>query len=160
MNPRDDQCGDRLLYSSQISLNESSRTITTSSSTIDPTSTRAAVRLRPLGPAAPLSPEQFEEWRTVAASADVFFDFDWLDPSTMAERCPNLKWIQGTSAGIGGVMQRTGLDRTSIVATTAGGIHAVPLAEFALMGALYFVKGLPLLSTRKAQHHWERYTTG
>ncbi|MGA7833728.1 MAG: D-2-hydroxyacid dehydrogenase, partial [Acidimicrobiales bacterium] len=58
-----------------------------------------------------------------------------------------------------GVMQRTGLDRTSIVATTAAGIHGVPLAEFALMGALYFVKDLPLLNTRKAQHHWERYTT-
>jgi glyoxylate/hydroxypyruvate reductase len=106
-----------------------------------------------------LSSEQLEEWRTIAASADVFFDFDWLDPSTMAERCPNLKWIQGTSAGIGGVMQSTGLDRTPIIATTAGGIHAVPLAEFALMGALYFVKGLPFLSVRKAQHHWERYTT-
>jgi phosphoglycerate dehydrogenase-like enzyme len=77
----------------------------------------------------------------------------------MAERCPNLKWIQGTSAGIGGVMQSTGLDQTSIIATTAGGIHAVPLAEFALMGALYFVKGVPFLNARKAQHHWERYTT-
>jgi phosphoglycerate dehydrogenase-like enzyme len=106
-----------------------------------------------------LSGEQLEEWRAIAATADVFFDFDWLDPSTMAERCPNLKWIQGTSAGIGGVMQRTGLDQTSIIATTAGGIHAVPLAEFALMGALYFVKGVPFLNARKAQHHWERYTT-
>jgi phosphoglycerate dehydrogenase-like enzyme len=106
-----------------------------------------------------LSFEQLEEWRTIAASADVFFDFDWLDPSTMAERCPNLKWIQGTSAGIGGVMQRTGLDQTSIITTTAGGIHAVPLAEFALMGALHFVKGLPFLNARKSEHHWERYTT-
>jgi glyoxylate/hydroxypyruvate reductase A len=106
-----------------------------------------------------LSQEQIDEWRAIAATADVFFDFDWLDPSTMAERSPNLKWIQGTSAGIGGVMQRTGLDQTSIVATTAGGIHAVPLAEFALMGALYFVKGVPFLNARKDQHHWERYTT-
>jgi phosphoglycerate dehydrogenase-like enzyme len=106
-----------------------------------------------------LSSEQVDEWRAVAATADVFFDFDWLDPSTMAERCPNLRWIQGTSAGIGGVMQRSGLDQTSIIATTAGGIHAVPLAEFALMGALYFVKGIPFLNARKAQHHWERYTT-
>lgn len=106
-----------------------------------------------------LSNEQVEEWRSIAATADVFFDFDWLDPSTMDERCPNLKWIQGTSAGIGGVMQRTGLDRTSIIATTGGGIHAAPLAEFALMGALYFVKGFPFLNARKAQHRWEPYTT-
>lgn len=106
-----------------------------------------------------LTLEQEEEWRSIAARADVFFDFDWLDAATMGDRCPNLKWIQGTSAGIGGVMQRTGLDRSSIVATTAAGIHAVPLAEFALLGTLYFVKGVPLLNARKTHHHWERYTT-
>lgn len=110
-------------------------------------------------PPRPLSFEQEAEWRSIAARADVFFDFDWFEPATMAERCPKLKWIQGTSAGIGGVMQRTGLDRTTIVVTTAAGIHAVPLAEFALVGVLYFVKGMPMLNARKGEHHWERYTT-
>jgi glyoxylate/hydroxypyruvate reductase A len=106
-----------------------------------------------------LTPAQFDEWRSTAGLADVFFDFDWLDPSSMPERCVNLKWIQGTSAGIGGLMQRTGLDQSGIIVTTAGGIHAVPLAEFALMGALYFVKGLPHLTKCKNEHHWQRYTT-
>jgi len=106
-----------------------------------------------------LTAAQLDEWRAMAALADVFFDFDWLDPSSMPERCVNLKWIQGTSAGIGGLMQRTGLDQSGITVTTAGGIHAVPLAEFALMGALYFVKGLPHLTKCKNEHHWQRYTT-
>ena len=35
-------------------------------------------------------------------------------------------------------MQRTGLDKSGLTVTTAGGIHSVPLAEFALTGALYF----------------------
>ena len=56
-------------------------------------------------------------------------------------------------------MQRTGIDQSDIVATTAGGIHAMPLAEFALIGALYFAKGLPHLTQCKRDHHWERYTT-
>jgi phosphoglycerate dehydrogenase-like enzyme len=77
----------------------------------------------------------------------------------MTERAPNLRWVQATSAGIGAVMQRTGLDRTALVVTTAAGIHAAPLAEFALMGALYFVKGVPMLYARQREHHWERYTT-
>jgi glyoxylate/hydroxypyruvate reductase len=38
-------------------------------------------------------------------------------------------------------------------------VHAIPLAEFALTGVLYFVKELPLLAERQAAHHWERYTT-
>lgn len=110
-------------------------------------------------PARELTAEQLEEWKSLAATADIFFDFDWFDPSTMAERCARLRWIQGTSAGIGGVMQRSGLDQTRIVATTAAGIHAVPLAEFALMGALYFVKGVPFLNELKEYRHWQRYTT-
>lgn len=111
------------------------------------------------GPPRDLTPDLLEEWRAIVAGADVMFDFDWLEPSTLAARCPKLRWIQATSAGIGGFMQRTGLDQSTITVTTAGGIHAVPLAEFALMGALYFVKGLPQLNRWKDEHHWQRYTT-
>jgi glyoxylate/hydroxypyruvate reductase A len=110
-------------------------------------------------PARDLTASQLNEWSALLAGADVTFDFDWLDPSTMPERCPHLRWIQATSAGIGGLMQRTGLDQSTIVATTAAGIHAVPLGEFALLGALYFTKGLPYLASRQREHHWERFTT-
>jgi phosphoglycerate dehydrogenase-like enzyme len=77
----------------------------------------------------------------------------------MPERCPRLRWIQATSAGIGGFMQRAGLAASGLTVTTAGGIHAVPLAEFAVMGALHFVKGVPMLRKRQHSHHWELYTT-
>ena len=110
-------------------------------------------------PARDLTAFQLDEWRALVAEADVTFDFDWLDPSTMPERCPHLRWIQATSAGIGALMQRTGIDHSNIVATTAGGIHASPLGEFALLGALYFTKGLPDLARRQREHHWERFTT-
>jgi glyoxylate/hydroxypyruvate reductase A len=106
-----------------------------------------------------LTDAQLDEWRAIVASADIFFDFDWLDPSGMAERCTHLSWIQATSAGIGGLMQRTGLDQSDFLVTTAAGTHAIPLAEFVVTGALYFTKGIPHLNAWKAQHHWQRYTT-
>lgn len=106
-----------------------------------------------------LTSEQRDEWRSIVAQADVMWDFDWHEPAAMRERCVNLKWIQGTSAGIGGFVQRTGLDQSSFIMTTAGGIHAVPLAEFVVMGALYFIKGIPQLTRWKHEHHWQRYTT-
>jgi glyoxylate/hydroxypyruvate reductase A len=56
-------------------------------------------------------------------------------------------------------MQRTGLDRADVTVTSAAGVHGVPLAEFALMGALHFVKGVPDLRRRQEGRHWERYTT-
>jgi phosphoglycerate dehydrogenase-like enzyme len=110
-------------------------------------------------PARDLSKAQLDEWRATSALAEIFFDFDWFEPSTMTERAPNLGWVQATSAGIGAVMRRTGLDQKSLLVTTAAGIHVAPLAEFALMGALHFVKGVPDLKSRQREHHWERYTT-
>jgi glyoxylate/hydroxypyruvate reductase A len=111
-----------------------------------------------------LSPADLDRWRALGAEAEVYFDFDWLDPGQMPERSPGLRWIQATSAGIGGFMQRTGLDSAvlndeHLQVTTAAGLHAIPLAEFALTGALYFVKGLPGLRSRQQDRHWERYTT-
>jgi glyoxylate/hydroxypyruvate reductase A len=106
-----------------------------------------------------LSADGLDRWRALGAAADVYFDFDWLDPAGMARRSPGLRWIQATSAGIGAFMQRTGLDGSGLLVTTAGGIHAVPLAEFAVMGALHFVKGVPELARRQHARHWERYTT-
>jgi len=119
------------------------------------------------GPRRDLSRADLDRWRGLGAQAEVYFDFDWLDPGQMTERSPKLRWIQATSAGIGGFMTRTGLDRAAtagpepagLAVTTAAGIHAVPLAEFALTGALYCVKGLPELRRRQRERHWERYTT-
>ena len=111
------------------------------------------------GPARPLSAADLDRWRSLTAQADVFFDFDWLDPAGMAGHAPHLRLVQATSAGIGAFMRRTGLDRSGLTVATAGGIHAVPLAEFALAGALYFVKGVPDLRRRQQARHWERYTT-
>ena len=111
------------------------------------------------GPPRELSAAELDQWRSLTAQADVFFDFDWLDPARMAAHAPNLRWVQATSAGIGALMRRTGLDRSGLTVTTAGGIHAVPLAEFALSGALYFVKDVPELRRRQQARHWELYTT-
>src|SRR5690242_17293176 len=106
-----------------------------------------------------LTPAQAQHWAALLARADICFDFDWERPAELPQRAPNLRWVQATSAGIGGFVQRTGLDRSDITFTTAGGIHAVPLAEFAVTGALHFIKGVPELVRRRQAHVFQRYTT-
>jgi glyoxylate/hydroxypyruvate reductase len=111
-----------------------------------------------------LSPADLRRWGEIAAEADVYFDFDWLDPAGMPGNSPRLRWVQATSAGIGALMGRTGLDRYCggdgpLTVTTAAGIHAQPLAEFVVMGALHFVKEVPLLRRWQAERHWELYAT-
>ncbi len=81
-------------------------------------------------------------------------------PAEMAKLCPRLRWVQGTSAGIGGFLDRTGLVHSDLVFTTAAGVHGTPLAEFALLGLLHFAKGMPTLARWQRQQHWERHTSG
>src|SRR5438093_3510235 len=110
-----------------------------------------------IGVPRPLSAADLDRWAALREQADVSFDFDWQAPADMAANCPRLRWVQATSAGIGGFLDRTGLAGTGLVFTTAAGVHGVPLAEFALLGLLYFAKGMPALAGAKAARHWQRY---
>jgi len=108
----------------------------------------------------PLSAAGLDRWAALRRQADVSFDFDWQAPAGMAANCPRLRWVQGTSAGIGGFLERTHLAATPLVFTTAAGVHAIPLAEFALFGLLYFAKDMPLLARRQRERHWQRLAVG
>ncbi len=99
-------------------------------------------------------------WGELLATAEVCFDFDWDQPARLPERASKLRWIQATSAGIGGFMDRTGLSASSITVTTAAGVHAVPLSEWVLTGVLHFVKDIPVLQARQREHHWQRIAVG
>lgn len=107
-----------------------------------------------------LTDDELSRWSALRRKADVSFDFDWQEPARLARNCPRLGWVQGTSAGIGGFLERTGLARTRVVFTTAAGVHGRPLAEFALLGLLYFAKDMPLLTRWKREHHWQRHAIG
>ena len=49
-------------------------------------------------------------------------------------------------------------EKTDWIFTTASGVHARPLAEFALMIMLMFAKDFQYLQREKEQHHWQRYS--
>ena len=99
-------------------------------------------------------------WSAMLAAADIAFDFDWRAPADLLTSAPALRWLQATSAGIGGFVRRHGLDTGDVVFTTAAGTHADPLAEFAVTGALHFVKDVPGLLAAEREHHWERHVSG
>jgi len=112
------------------------------------------------GPAPALTAAERAEWAALLRQADVCFDFDWEQPAEMPARAPRVQWLQATSSGIGQFMGRTGLAGWDAVVTTAAGIHAQPLSEWALTGILYFVKDVPDLRARQAAHRWERLAMG
>ena len=63
-------------------------------------------------------------------------------PANLKETAPHLRWVQLISAGAD-VALREGLERGPLVFTTASGIHAVPISEWALGSMLALAKELP-----------------
>ena len=107
----------------------------------------------------PRTEEQEVAWRALLARATILFDFDPTHREDLPELAPRVRWIQATSAGIGQMVRRLEYARRmpDTVFTTASGVHARPLAEFALLSIL--AHGRRLLPTLHAQaaRRWERF---
>jgi phosphoglycerate dehydrogenase-like enzyme len=74
-----------------------------------------------------------------------------------------LRWIQGTAGGTGeqvAAAELTPEELARVAITSAGGVHAGPLAEFALFGVLAFTKGLPRLLADARAQRWEHRPVG
>ena len=105
----------------------------------------------------PRDPDELESWRSLLAAAEVLFDFG---PAPLVDELPGwprLRWIQATSAGVGQFAVSTGLTGSKVIVTTASGVHARPMAEFALMAMLMFGKGAFRMLADQRAHRWRRY---
>jgi phosphoglycerate dehydrogenase-like enzyme len=107
----------------------------------------------------PRSPGDEARWLELLAEATILFDFDPTHRDDLPEVAPRVRWIQATSAGIGPFVRRMGYaDRMpDTVFTTASGVHARPLAEFAALAMLAETRGLRRIQEAQSRRHWERY---
>lgn len=104
------------------------------------------------------TPEQQARWTALLAEADALWDIDRRAGVHPRRYAPRVRWLGMSSAGVGQAARRLGIrPEDGITITTASGIHAGPLAEFALFGVLYFVKEGPYLAREKAARQWHRY---
>jgi glyoxylate/hydroxypyruvate reductase len=103
------------------------------------------------------TPEQEARFLEMLGRAEVVFDFPGGHYRDLATVAPRLRWLQSTSAGIGQMVKRVGLDATDITFTTASGVHARPLADFCLMAMLMFAKDYFRMERDRSARRWERY---
>jgi phosphoglycerate dehydrogenase-like enzyme len=106
-------------------------------------------------------PDGEARWRAMLDRAEVLLGIpgDSADAlaGLLAGAHPGLRWIHATSAGAGELLRRAGLDRGAldrVVVTTSSGVHAVPLAEFAVLGLLAVAKDLPGLAAAQRTRSW------
>jgi phosphoglycerate dehydrogenase-like enzyme len=100
-------------------------------------------------------------WAELLAGADVLFGVPGNTGSGLIEAlraAPRVRWVQARNAGAGeqlgaALALEPGLLR-DVTVTSVSGIHAGPLAEFALLGVLAFAKRLPELERDKARRAW------
>jgi len=99
-------------------------------------------------------------WRAMLDRAEVLFGVPGDSVDALAEvvtGAPRIRWIHATSAGAGEWVRRANLapeDLERVAITTSSGVHAVPLAEFAILGLLAIAKELPRLVTDQRAKVW------
>lgn len=101
---------------------------------------------------------QIEEICPTKTEAEAILAWDCKkDPlDTLLKNSPNVKWIHTRSAGVEGILGET-LKTNSVVLTNAQGVFAESLAEFAIMGMLYFAKDVNRFNSQKANKSWTTF---
>ncbi len=99
---------------------------------------------------------QSAEWAGLLRDAEVMLDVDQPSAPDIVRLAPRLRWIQSSSSGVGEWIQRLKLLETPIVVTNAAGMHARPLAEYAVFAMLYFARRWPRMLAEQRARHWER----
>ena len=76
-------------------------------------------------------------------------------PANLQQTAPHLRWVQLISAGAD-VAIREGLEYSSLVFTTASGIHAIPISEWVLGSMIALAKEFPAaIRAQDAVDYWK-----
>ena len=95
------------------------------------------------------NPGDQSRWMEILAGAVVLFCLPREATTDLRTICPRVKWLQGTSAGMGQPAVRLGLIDSDVIVTTASGVHAGPLSEFVFAALLGRSRTLGLLAERQ-----------
>jgi phosphoglycerate dehydrogenase-like enzyme len=108
----------------------------------------------------PRTPQQQARFEALLDTAEALFgvpDHSGKALARIVAANPALRWVHTIPAGGGQQIKAANLDAAAlerIVFTTSAGVHAEPLAEFALFAVLAGAKLLPRLLTAQRKHEW------
>jgi phosphoglycerate dehydrogenase-like enzyme len=106
------------------------------------------------------TPEQQAAFEALVDSADVLYGVPDEKPAELARTVaanPGLRWVHTMPAGGGAQVKSAGLSEAAlarIAFSTSAGVHAEPLAEYALFGLLAGAKTLPRLQQQQQDKEW------
>ena len=111
--------------------------------------------------------QQQKAFEELLDSAEALYGVPDSDPKALrrtADANENLRWVHTMAAGGGGQVKAAELSSEQlerIIFTTSAGVHAKPLAEFALFGLLAGAKNLDRLQRQQRNREWsDRWMMG
>jgi phosphoglycerate dehydrogenase-like enzyme len=106
------------------------------------------------------TPVQQRRFDGMIADADALYGVPGEDSAALrraVETNLRLRWVHTMAAGGGALVKAAKLSAeqlTRVMFTTSAGVHAAPLAEYALLGLLAGAKNVPRLRADAARHEW------
>ena len=77
-------------------------------------------------------------------------------PNNLLDRARHLRWLQFTSAGIDHLW-KPGLDRGTVIVTSAKSIHGIPISEFVMGCMLFFAKGMARMQQQQRERVYKKF---
>ena len=90
-----------------------------------------------------------DDWTT---EAEIYYAFGTIPP---LEKAPNLQWVQTHYAGIDS-LEDSELWQSDILITTASGVHAANMAQYAITQILTWAHRVPNWFSYKQTHSWAK----
>jgi phosphoglycerate dehydrogenase-like enzyme len=98
-------------------------------------------------------PRPSDEVIEAIRDAEVYFGFGI--PRELFLEARKLRWVHSAAAGVGTALHDE-MRSSDVVLTNSAGIHAIPIAEYAVAGVLHFLRGFDVAIDQQRQSRWDK----
>lgn len=98
-------------------------------------------------------PRPSDEVMDAIREAEVYFGFGI--PRDLFVEAKKLRWVHSAAAGVGTALHEE-MRNSDVMLTNSAGIHAIPIAEYAVAGILHFLRGLDVAIDQQRQATWDK----
>src|SRR3954467_2285615 len=98
-------------------------------------------------------PRPSDEVIEAIREAEVYFGFGI--PRELFVEGKKLRWVHSAAAGVGTALHPE-MKTSDVILTNSAGIHAIPIAEYAVAGVLHFLRGFDVAIEQQRQPKWDK----
>jgi phosphoglycerate dehydrogenase-like enzyme len=98
-------------------------------------------------------PRPSDEVLEAIRNAEVYFGFGI--PRDLFIEAKQLRWVHSAAAGVGTALHDE-MRASDVILTNSAGIHAIPIAEYAVAGILHFLRGFDVALDQQRQAKWDK----